>query len=192
VFAARNSQEAVRDHVLSLAAARTGQPVTPLPDLGPATPAETGSYRHLTPQGIDTILEVTVQRMALEPYVGRAKASGSVWRISADELNPSLYLFATTRTRVIKTVDDSVLFVATRQHEGSAATFTEWAANDAQALRDELDRFFPCLAAEVVTQVFGVSVSPASEPASPAEPAAGIEPEAPFESTPTEAEGLSE
>jgi hypothetical protein len=189
VFAARNAQEAVRDHVLPLAAARTGQPVTPLPDLGPATPDATGCYPHLTSHGIDTVLEVTVQRMALEPFGRRFNASGNLWRISEYELNPVLYLAATTRTRVIKTADDTVLFVATIQHSGRGAAFTEWATNDAQLLRDELDQLLPRLAAEIVAQVFGEAVPTASEPAPATEPDQGKESESQQEPSPSDEEG---
>ena len=191
-FAARDYHEALRDQVPPLVLARTGQLVSPLPDLGPATPAENCSYRNLAPHGIDTVLEITVQRVALQPNGIRSSASASIWSIGADELNPVLHLVATTRTRVIKTVDESVLFNATRQHDGRGATFTEWSVNDAQLLRDELEQFLPRLASEIVAQVFGEPLPPESEPASPIDLEKGKDRQSEQEPISSEAESSAE
>ena len=188
-LAERTLPEALRDQVLRVAATQPPRSFVSLPDQGPSQPPETSNYRTLVGQGIDAVLELTVQQIALRPHGG--SGSGSVWSLSAADLNPWLALIATTRTRVLKVADGTELYRYTVERREKGATFTEWGANDAQMLRDALERLPQDLAAEIMTQVFGVSVAPPSDPAAPTEPAAA-EPEAPSESSPSDAEGPSE
>ena len=181
---------ALRDHVLRMAASQTPLSFVSLPDQGPTQPSETGHYGHLASQGIEAVLELTVQQIALRPPGG--SGSGSLWSISAADLNPWLALIATTRTRVLKVADGTELYSYTVEQRGKSATFTEWGANDAQMLRDALEQLPQGLAAEIVTQVFAVSVSPSSDPAAPTEPGSGTDPEAPLEPSTSDAEGPSE
>ncbi len=159
----RNLQEDLRGQVLRVAPVHTGQSFVLPSDLGPTPTSEGGGYRHLASQGIDTVLEIGVQRIALQAS-GRSTA-GSLWSLSAAGLNPSLRLVVSARTRVIKVADGAELYAHAGDHQGSERTFTEWAANDAQAFREGLDQLMQNLAAEIVAQVFGVAVPPENNPA---------------------------
>jgi hypothetical protein len=108
--------------------------------------------------------------------------------IRATDLNPVLALVVTTQRRVVKTADGTELYRYTGDHGGSWATFTDWGTNDAQLLRDGLDQLLREIAGEIVSQVFGVSVPPALEPAAPTKPIQDTEPEPQMPSPPREAE----
>jgi hypothetical protein len=165
---AGNPQAVAREALYRVAAAQTGQPLVLLPDPEPATPPEASRYQHLAAQGIDTVLEITVQRIALRRQ--RAADGSSLLRVRATDLNPSLTLVVTTRRRVVRTAEGTVLYDHAGEHTGRSATFTDWGANDAQLLRDGLDQLFQETAREIVSQVFGVTVPLANEPAAPATP----------------------
>jgi hypothetical protein len=189
-LAERSLQEALRDQVLRAAASQPPRSFVSLPDQGPTQPSEAGHYGHLASQGVDAVLELTVQQIALRPHGG--SGSGSVWSLSAADLNPWLALVATTRTRVLKVADSTELYRYTMERRGKGATFSEWGANDAQMLREALEQLPQDLAAEIMTQVFGVSVTPPSDPAAPTEPDPGTELEVSLESSTSDAEGPSE
>ena len=73
VFAERSHQAAVQDEVVRVAVAQTGQSLVGLPGEGPRSAAETPRYTHLTAHGIDTVIEITLQRLALQSRTsGRA------------------------------------------------------------------------------------------------------------------------
>lgn len=163
-FAARNPQAVVRDEVFRVAAAQTGRPLVLLPGEGPRAAGETLRYTHLTAHGVDTVIEITLQRLALQaPRSG----DGSLWRIRAADLNPYLTLAVTARTRVLRIADDTVLYDHAGERTGRGATFPDWGANDAQLLRDGLEQLLRQMAADIVVQVFGVAGPPATDPAVP-------------------------
>ncbi len=143
-------------------------------DLAPTPPSEGGSYQPLASQGIDTVLEIGVQRIALQS--SRGSTAGSLWSLSAAGLNPSLRLVVTARTRVVKVADGAELYLHTGEHQGSELTFTKWAANNAQAFREGQDQLMQNLAAEIVAQVFGAAVPPENNPMASAEPDQSKEP----------------
>jgi hypothetical protein len=180
---------ALRDRLFQEAVTHTGLVVVLLPADERLPTAEPGTYRHVTPLGIDTVLELTVHRVALEH---RHRATKSVWSVSATDLNPSLPLVVTARTRVVKTADGTELYAYTREWTGRVASFTEWAANDAEQLREALGQLLPDIARDVVAQVFGVSIPPASASEAPATPNPNqeLEPEAP--PSPSEAKSPSQ
>ena len=66
VFAERHYHATARDEVVRVAVAQTGQSLVGLPDEGPRSAAETPKYTHLTAHGIDTVIEITLQRLALQ------------------------------------------------------------------------------------------------------------------------------
>ncbi len=183
-------QEALRDQVVRVAATRTPSSFVSLADQGPTQPSETSNYRHLASDGIDGVLELAVQQLALRSL--GSPGSGSIWSIRAADLNPELALVATTRLRVLKLTDGTELYSHTMEQRGRGATFTEWGANDAQRLREAVEQLTQELAAEIMRQVFGVSVTPASDPAAPTVPDPGTEPAAQPEASTNVAESPSE
>ena len=186
VLVERVHHPVLRDALFQVAAAHTNQPVVLLPGEGPLSAGETTRYTHLTAHGIDTVIEITLQRLALHPPTGGPLLKGSLWSISPTELNPYLTLTVTARTRVLKTSDGTELYGRTGDHSGRGATFTEWGANDAQLLRDGLDQLLREMAGEIVSQVFGVVVPPATTPTAPAPPTQDTAPEPQMSSSPPE------
>jgi len=170
VFAERIHQAAVQDEVVRVAVAQTGQSLVGLPDEGPRSAAETPRYTHLTAHGIDTVIEITLQRLALQSRTSGRAGGGNLGSISTADLNPYLTLTVTARTRVLRTADGTVLYDHVGEYSGRGATFPDWGANDAQLLRDGLDQLFQEMARAIVAQVFGVAIPPAREPEAPTAP----------------------
>ena len=181
VLADRKHHASVRDQFYRLAAARTRQTLVPLPAEGTPSAAATTSYRQLAALGIDTVIEITLQRVALQSRTSGQGGGGNIWRISAVDLNPYLTLAVTARTRVLTTADGTALYEHSRDYIGKGATFTEWGANDAQLLREGLAQLLQEVAGEILTQVFGVALPPAPEPEAPTTPTPAQEPAAPVE-----------
>ena len=157
VLADRKHHAFVREQFYRLAAARTRQTLVPLPAEGTPSAAATTSYRQLAALGIDTVIEITLQRVALQSRTSGQGGGGNIWRISAVDLNPYLTLAVTARTRVLKTADGTDLYGHTRDYIGRGATFTDWGANDAQLLREGLEQLLREMAGEIIAEVFGVA-----------------------------------
>ena len=170
VLGTRTHETVVRDEVARLAAAHTSQTLVPLPAEGAPSAFDSSPYRHLAGRGIDTVIEITFQRLALQSHSSGRVGGDNIWRISAGELNPYLTLVVTARTRVLKTAGGTELYGHTRDYFGKGATFTDWGANDAQFLRESLEQLLREMAGAIVTQVFGVALPPAQEPEAPAAP----------------------
>ena len=170
VFAERSHQAAVQDEVVRVAIAQTGQSLVGLPAEGPRSAAETPRYTHLTARGIDTVIEITLQRLALQSRTSGRAGGDNLGRIRAANLNPYLTVAVTARTRVLRTADGTVLYDHAGEHSGRGATFPDWGANDGQLLRDGLDQLFQEMARAIVAEVFGVAIPPAIEPEAPAAP----------------------
>lgn len=179
VLGTRTHETVVRDEVARLAAVRTSQTLVPLPAEGAPSAFEPTPYKHLAAYGIDTVIEITFQRLALQSHSSGRVGEDNIWNISAAELNPYLTLAVTARTRVLRTREGTELYGHTRDYIGKGATFTEWGANDAQYLRESLEPLLREMAGEIVTQVFGVDLPPAQEPEAPAAPTQAKEPEPP-------------
>jgi tetratricopeptide (TPR) repeat protein len=190
VLAERNPQAVAQEALYRVATTQTGQTLVLLPNSGSVTPPEAPRYPHLAAQGIDTVLEIAVQRIALHPE--RARGGRNLLRINATELNPSLTLVITARTRVLTTTDGVELYGHTRDYVGRGATFTEWGATDAQLLRDGLDQLLQEMAGEIVARVFGVPIPPVREPEAPAAPNVEQAPEPPAQPSASDAERLGQ
>ncbi len=200
-LAERPPQEALRDQVRRVAATQTTPSFVSLQDQGPTTPSESSQYQHLTGQGIDAVLELAVQQIALRPCSSdcrrspqgpsRSESHKGVL-LGPNSTNPGLAVVATTRTRVVKVKDGKELYSYTMERSGKTATFTEWGANNAQLLRDGLDQLTQEIAGEILSQVFGVSVPPALQPADASKPGQDTEPEPQMPSSPSEAERPSD
>ncbi len=165
VLAAPRLPEAVGEAILRVAQEQSALSFVPVPEEeGALQPATAGSYQHLASQGIGTVLEVTVERLALR---------AAPWSTRVANFNPPLTLAATLRIRVVTVAGDSERYTATLEHQGRVATFTEWGADEAQLLRESLAQLTEDLAAEILRQVFNVSVPSASEPVAPTAPDPG-------------------
>ena len=160
----------MRDAVFRLAAAHTRRTLVSLSGESCPPAAETTRYRPLVAHGIDTVIEITLQRLALQSRTSGRAGGDNLGRIRAANLNPYLTLTVTARTRVLRTADGTVLYDHAGEHTGREAMFPDWGANDAQLLRDGLDQLVQEMARAIVAQVFGVAIPPAIEPEVPAAP----------------------
>ena len=138
-------QETMRDHFLRVAREQTRHPFVVFEEQGPTTPDEELSYASLAGKGIDTVLEISVLNFGLR----------GPWSI-----NPPLTFFMTLRTRLIRTVDGEVVYVATQRHKGKKLKFVNWATNDAQPLREDFDRCYKNLPEGIVNKLFFLSDFP--------------------------------
>jgi hypothetical protein len=60
----------------------------------------------------------------------------------------------TVQASLIRPVDGTVLYDLTFGYRGGSRKFTDWGANDAQAVREELARGYRSLAEKIVDEVF--------------------------------------
>ena len=134
-----NMQEVVRDHAVETVRNETGRPVVALADQGPAATDEEASYGHLSDQGINTVLEVSVR------VVGLVGGHGS---------DPLLALVLNVRGRLVRTSDDAELYLHTVSYLSAPRKFTEWGEDEGRPVREELDRAYRYIAATIVEEAF--------------------------------------
>ena len=124
-------QETIRDRVLEEAREKTQHTFVLVEDQVP--------YSSLADKGIDTVLEVGVLELKFE---GKG-------------INPPLTLVMSVRARLIRVSDETELYVYTLDPPSTnARKFTEWAADDARPLRDELEDINQYLAKQIVEKLF--------------------------------------
>ena len=97
-------------------------------------------YRSLVEDGTRTVLEISVLELSLR---GRAA-----------EVDPSLNLAMTVKTRLLRTADDAELYRNSLTYSGGRGrTLAEW-LDDAELLRVEVDRATEVVAEKIVDEVF--------------------------------------
>lgn len=142
-------QETFRDRVLQVARDETRHPFVLLSEGGPTAPGEDVGYSSIVSQGIITILEVSVKKLGL-PGVG---------------INPPLPLVMSAGARLVRVDDGEELYTREWVYMSRKREFVEWAANNAQPLREELERASQTLAEQVVDELFLLYVIPQISPA---------------------------
>jgi hypothetical protein len=151
-------QETMRDHVLRVAQQETRRPIVSFPEQGLALPNDSGPVPRSQDPGPDTVLTTYVYFFGLEtedPARNRPmKLDMAVWTKLLQRSNGEA---------LRKKVDER-----TFSCRSQARTFSEWAANRAQPLRDELDKCYHSLAREIVRELLG-----ATSPSESYEPIAG-------------------
>lgn len=151
--ASRGIPEAV--HAPTLAALRTGPASVPI--TAETTRRIVAQTRQTTRHSIvpaanslrpdcDTILEL---------YHGERSLRGG------DELNPTLQLHLGYRVRVLRADDHRELDVFRVAYRSEGRKFAEWGANDAAALRTELERGLEDVTRKIVTQLADFQSGPA-------------------------------
>lgn len=129
-----NINETIRDGVFQIAHKETQHPFVLMTEQGPDARDAV-----VTAGGEpDTILEVGVARFGLE----------------GEGINPPLPLFVTAHARLVRVADGTEIYAASWTYRSRSRKFLEWAANNAQPLRAELDRAIQTLAEVMVEELF--------------------------------------
>ena len=154
-FAELKIQETLGDRLVTVARDDAGLTLVPGGDVGPTDPDVDVDYRPPATRGVDTILEVSVIRFGL---------------IGDRSVNPLLALSMTSRIRLVRTGDGVELYRQELSHRSGSRTFVEWAANDAHAFRETMDRAYTDVAREIVRLVLPPGQGPTLRPAPPPPP----------------------
>ena len=162
-------QMMLRDQVLQIVRDRGSLNFVAVDDQQGSANGERIDYQALASTGIDTVLEVSLLRLGLAGQSG---------------INPPVSLFMTARARLIRTADGAEMYAEKFDYRGGAAhKFPEWAADEGQVFRQEVDRGARRLAEDIVRLLFPAEPARDSTPAEPSPepptaPAASTEPPA--------------
>jgi hypothetical protein len=143
-LATLNFQETVRERFLSAATEQTQYPLVLLGVQGPNALDEDVIYDCMSEKDIDTIIEISVRKCDL--YVAKG------------HINPILGLLLAVGTRFIRIEDGKVLYNRNFVYDymGNYRTYSEWAVDNAQPLKEELDRAFSYLAMKIVGELINI------------------------------------
>jgi len=162
-LAGLNVQQALQTQVLQAVHEQSSQSATLLSEQGPIQSDESISYRPPGSQALATVLEVGVLSLGLT---------------GEKSVNPSLALTMTARAKLIRSVDDSVLYHSTFECRSYRRAFSQWAASNAQAVREEYKQCLQRLSDKIVEEVFTLSYFPSTSSELPY-PIYGLRPEYP-------------
>ena len=123
-------QETMRDRVLQEAVDKTPHTFVLIHDQAP--------YSSLADKGIDTVLEISVLRFGL----------------AGSGVNPPLALVISVRASLIRISDGTELYGRPWIYHSRKRKLTDWAADDAQPFREEVDRVYQGLAERIVEELF--------------------------------------
>jgi hypothetical protein len=135
----------------TLAAARLPLPTSaaapPCPPQFPGMQSSSGqshraaqaTYLALAEQGFKTVLEIKCHQPGL---------------VGSEAMNPRLAVSVDVRVRLLDAASGREIYYDYLQYRGPKRRFAEWAAIDAQPLRDELESCCRKLADEIVAQAF--------------------------------------
>jgi hypothetical protein len=149
-------QEGLRDRVIRVVRDQSQHSVILVPDQDVASRPEGASHPSFAGRGIDTILEVGVIAVRWTA-ICHPQAPGSDAALTDD---PVLGLTVTARARLINAANGKEIRVSTSEDCGGNGTFGEWAANDAQLFREQLDHASQTLAEKIGKGLFGGPTSP--------------------------------
>lgn len=137
---AQKIRDDVRDGVVTVGRVKTTYILTVLTDQGPSAPDERPDYRSLRQEGIQTVLEVVVESVALE-------GGGNF-----DHANPSLALRMVVNVRWVRTNDNVELYRNKfSYYSKSKRTLAEW-LSDPEGLRNELSHASAEIAQKIVKE----------------------------------------
>jgi hypothetical protein len=145
-LASLDLQGAFRDRLVVVSAEQTRHSLVFLDLRGPSAQGEGVTYDVSSYPDIDTVLEIAVETCGLTGGPG---------------VNPDFSLSIGGQIRFVSAKDGKVL--STRQIGCSGNTtykFAEWAKNNAQPFKDEIDRVFPCLANRVIEEASYLEENP--------------------------------
>ena len=146
---------AVRNRILEAVQRQRPQAVLLLPEPDADAGDEVFAQAARSREGIDTVLAVSGPTITL----GKAGSAGNI--------NPALLLSVSVSYTVMRTADRALLYTYVSEYRGKARTFTVWAADNAQPLREELDRASDRIAKQIAAQLFGSDAFPETGPEVP-------------------------
>ena len=133
-------QTMLRDKVLEMVRDRSPLNFVAVDDEDRHANGQPIDYQALASTGVDTVLEVSV------PRIGLAGESG---------INPPISLLMNARARLVRTADGIEMYADKFDYRGDGASkFLEWAADEAQMFRQEIERGTRTLAEDIVRLVF--------------------------------------
>ncbi len=139
-LSARKIQADLVDRVAQNAREQTAGTFTMLAERSVVNLNGRAEYRALVEDGIPTVLEISVVGLSLQ---GRTA-----------EIDPSLNLAMTVKTRLLRTADDAELYKSSVTYSGGRGrTLAEW-LDDGELLRVEIDRATEIVAEKIVDEVF--------------------------------------
>lgn len=97
-----------------------------------------------------TRLEIEVASIVLDGLPSSAYTASEFYL----GLNPSVRLVVTAQARLVRNRDQGEIYLARFQHWGPTMTVAEWARNDAEFLRNEIDHATLALAEQIVDTIF--------------------------------------
>jgi len=137
-------QDALRDAVIAAAQSAGVKLSIALPVVAVDEEGEP-DYRSLAEKGVDSVLEVTLHQVFLEPpfsYEGKLN------------LDPVLPLDMQTRVRLLKTSDNSKIFFDDYSYHGKRYQYTAWAANSGEKLASGLKKGYASLGRDISDRIF--------------------------------------
>lgn len=150
--------ERIRDRVLMAAQSQAPYAFVRLPCPAPPAPDQPPSesqYQSLAADGVETVLE-----LGGPFYWLRLAKDGSGTRI-----DPDLQMTLRLRSRLLRTADNTVLYDYEAEYRSSnLRTLFEWAANDAQAFRTEVEAGLQGVVAKIMDRLF-LAEAPADQSA---------------------------
>jgi hypothetical protein len=140
-------QETLRNLVLSLSREQTRYSFIPLALKGPSFLDEEVTYDMSSHQGIDTVLEIGVQRCRL---------SGGYTR----EINPDLQLSVAGSIRFISAKDGKLLHLGWVSYDGDSHKFYDWGSDSARLFEDEMYLALHSIAKDIIEMASSLEEHP--------------------------------
>ena len=152
-------------------------------------------YAALASAGVNTVVEVQIERLQLERAAAASAFSGSGygWSIISVEklIDAPLQFTIAARVRVVRAADGTVVYEMVFNRRTGYQKFTEWGREEATGFRGERDSAIESIAQELAGELFG-PVLGTPDPASTSEPTTMSEPTAKSEPTSSEATEMSD
>jgi len=136
------TQEILRDEILDAGIEKSGHRLIPVDGVGPSSADNVVSYESLAGMGIDTVLEVALQRIALE-----SEKWGS---------NPPLMFTMKARCRLIRVADGTVIDDHEYRTSSAERRFADWTSDNAALLGKEYVDGYRKLASAIIQRIFQV------------------------------------
>jgi len=143
VLAELKIQEIVRDRFEQYAKERGRPMFVTISDTGPTSLYEEVSYQSLSPQKIDTVLEITVTRLGMQ--------TGDKYKLDIDL---SLAVFINARSRLVQTKNNTLLQDRPYIFESETRTLSEWSADNGRLTAESLTQGYQKIAEQIFHSAF--------------------------------------